>query len=340
MRPKELQEFLKNVAIPNRWPVLVTSSPGCGKTDIITEATKACGFNLIVSHPVVSDPTDFKGMPFINTDGEAEFIPFNDLKQLVQANKPTVFFLDDLGQAPSSVQAAAMQLLLARQINGHKISDEVTFLAATNRRQDKAGVSGILEPVKSRFRTIIDLKPDEDDWCEWALSHNMPLELIAFIRWTANKKDPILYSFNPSLDIQNNSPCPRTFAFVGDMMKAKMNQSYFVEVVKGAIGEAATTTLMGFIRICSELPNPLDLIADPEKCKLPASNRPDILYALTSAIAGKANKKNFGNIIRLSERLPKEFGLMLIQDCIIMDELLADIEAFQKWSEKNVDLIP
>ena len=123
-------------------------------------------------------------------------------------------------------------------------------------------------------------------------------------------------------------------------MKAKMNQSYFVEVVKGAIGEAATTTLMGFIRICSELPNPLDLIANPEKCTLPAKNRPDILYALTSAIASKAVTKNFGNIIKLAGRLPKEFELMLIQDCIIMDEKLADIEAFQKWSEQNVDLIP
>ena len=68
-------------------------------------------------------------------------------------------FLDDLGQAPMSVQAAAMQLILARRINGFKISDKVIFMAATNRREDKAGVTGILEPVKSRFAWIVELVP-------------------------------------------------------------------------------------------------------------------------------------------------------------------------------------
>ena len=91
-------------------------------------------------------------MPFV-TDGQAEFLPFGDLRALIQADKDTVFFLDDLGQAPPTVQAAAMQLILARRINGHHVSDSVTFIAATNRKQDKAGVSGILEPVKSRFAT-------------------------------------------------------------------------------------------------------------------------------------------------------------------------------------------
>ncbi len=43
-----------------------------------------------------------------------------------------VCLLDDLGQAPPAVQAAAMQLLLARRVNGHAVSDHVTFLAATN----------------------------------------------------------------------------------------------------------------------------------------------------------------------------------------------------------------
>ncbi len=124
-------------------------------------------------HPVVSDPTDFKGLPGIIGD-KAEFLPFGDLRQMIEADKPTIVFLDDLGQAPAVVQAACMQLLLARQINGKKISGHIVFIAATNRREDRAGVTGILEPVKSRFKTILDLEVSADEWTEWAFKNNMP----------------------------------------------------------------------------------------------------------------------------------------------------------------------
>jgi hypothetical protein len=49
-------------------------------------------------------------------------------------------------------------------------------------REDRAGVSGILEPVKSRFTTIIEMEPDVDDWTNWATSNNIRPEIIAFIR--------------------------------------------------------------------------------------------------------------------------------------------------------------
>ena len=76
--------------------------------------------------------------------------------------------MDDLGQAPPAVQAAAMQLILARRINGSLVSDEVCFVAATNRKNDKAGVARILEPVKSRFAAIVELTPCVEEWATWA----------------------------------------------------------------------------------------------------------------------------------------------------------------------------
>jgi MoxR-like ATPase len=172
--PKQLREILI-LAIKNRLPILIKGRPGVGKTDIVKQAAEACNARLIISHPVVSDPTDYKGLPFADPDGKtARFLPFGDLAELRTAQEETVFFLDDLGQAPAAVQAACMQLILARRINGHQISDHVTFLAATNRREDKAGVMGILEPVKSRFSAIVELVPDALEWSEWALKENLP----------------------------------------------------------------------------------------------------------------------------------------------------------------------
>ena len=125
MKPSQLKRLLAKT-IPAREPVLITGAPGTGKSDIVEQATREAGAELIISHPVTSDPTDFKGLGAL-VDGEAKFLPFDQLKDLITATRPTVFFLDDLGQAPPAVQAAAMQLILARRVNGHKVSGHGNF---------------------------------------------------------------------------------------------------------------------------------------------------------------------------------------------------------------------
>ena len=160
MKPSTLATTLA-IAMEYKLNILIKGTPGIGKTDIVHQAAEKSNNKLIISHPVVSDPVDYKGMPAIITidkETRAEFLPFGDLQALIEAEGPTTFFMDDLGQAPPAVQAAAMQLLLARRINNHKVSDHVCFIAATNNKEDKAGVSGILEPVKSRFCSIIQLE--------------------------------------------------------------------------------------------------------------------------------------------------------------------------------------
>jgi len=108
MKPSELSAFL-STTLNARLPILLKGAPGIGKTDIIKQACTAASQHLIISHPVVSDPVDYKGFPFV-IDNEAHFLPFGDLNQLIKTQTPTTYFLDDLGQAPASVQAAAMQL--------------------------------------------------------------------------------------------------------------------------------------------------------------------------------------------------------------------------------------
>jgi len=338
MTPKNLVELLK-VAIPKKRNILIVGSPGLGKTDIVTDVCKELGVELIISHPVVSDPTDYKGLPFLTKENgieEAKFLPFSDLKDLITANKPTVFFLDDLGQAPASVQAAAMQLLLARRINGHIVSPNVSFIAASNRRQDKAGVQGILEPVKSRFASIIELEASLKDWCEWAIQHNMPPELIAFVRFRENNNQSILCNFNPSLDM-SNSPCPRTIANVGIWMNDKIPPHLEFEVFKGAAGEAFATEFTSFLRISRSLPDPDEVIANPNKAEIPS--KPDVMFALLGAIAYRADEKNMDNIVTFANRLPSEFSVLLIKDCITKNVKLAKTNAFVNWSVKHGNLI-
>jgi hypothetical protein len=225
-----------------------------------------------------------------------------------------------------------MQLLLARRINGHKVSDQVIFLAATNRRQDRAAVQGILEPVKSRFASILELEVNVDDWVDWAIENNMPVELIAFIRFRPN----LLHDFKPTADIIN-TPNPRTVANVGKMMNAGLPKDTEYEMISGAAGEGFAAEFLGFLKVYRDLPDIEKLIANPEKADVPTE--PSTLFAVCGALSDKANKKNFGNIIKFTDRLPGEFQVLLIKDAIKRNKALANTTEFSAWAIKHADVV-
>lgn len=332
MKPSQLIAFLRN-AITHRLPALITGEPGIGKTDCVQQAARDT--DLIVSHPVVSDPTDYKGLPFASTNGKskkAEFLPFGELKALIDAKKPTVFFLDDLGQAPPSVQAAAMQLILARRINGHKVSDKVTFMAATNRKADRAGVKGILEPVKSRFATIVKLDVDVDDWIMWAIQEGLPTELIAFIKFKPN----LLSAFKPTADI-TNTPSPRTAHNIGKLMKMGVPPELEYEIYSGAAGEGFAVEFTGFLKVFRKLPDPDAVLLNPASAEVPTD--PATIYALCGALSRKASESNFGRLTEYSNRLPEEFNVMLVRDCIQINPDVQNTRAYIEWGANHQDIL-
>jgi len=339
MKPSQVSQVLLVLFRAGK-PVLLTGQPGIGKTDLVTQASEAGQFDLIVSHPVVSDPTEYKGMPWVlqkNGSAQASFLPFDDLELLINADRPTIYFLDDLGQAPAAVQAAAMQLLLARRINRHKVSDSVVFAAATNRRQDKAAVQGILEPVKSRFVTIIEVESDPEDWSKWAIAHGLPFELTSFIHF----RPELLNAFKPTADMVN-TPCPRTVAHVGFLLGLQLPEATEFETYSGAAGQAFATELVSYLRIYRKLPDIDAIIANPAKGEVPSLSTkegPATLYAVCGALASKANKKTFPKIITYAGRLPTEFSVMLIKDCIFKDKDLATVPAFGEWSVKHAGIL-
>lgn len=327
MKAEQLINIVK-FAIKNRMPLLIKGAPGIGKTDIVEKGCQETETDLIVSHPVVNDPTDYKGLPANNGDGTATFLPYGDLVQLRDAAKPTVFFLDDLGQAPASVQAAAMQLILARKINGHKVSDFVTFIAATNRKEDKAGVSGLLEPVKSRFASIVELEVNPDSWIAWAMDEQMPIELISFVRF----RPQLIEKFEATKDI-TNSPSPRTIANVGKWQKLGLPKENEFEVFKGAAGEAFASEYCGFLKIFRNLPNIDRIILNPKTEVI--TDDPATLYALAGALSHRINESNCEAVITYIERLPAEIGVVTLKSTLTTKRELSHTKAVITWMTKH-----
>src|SRR5215469_10424441 len=180
--PRILTSMMDKI-VARRAPLLVTGAPGLGKTSIASQVAAKRMMDFIPTHPVVEDVTDSKGVPMGDLERMmCHWLIDGTLKQLCDTDRPTLWLIDDLGQANPQVQAVYMQWLLNRAVAGHKLSEHVSIVACTNDRTHNAGVQGILDPVKSRFITILELLADIDDWATWAYGNGVSPELIAFLR--------------------------------------------------------------------------------------------------------------------------------------------------------------
>lgn len=311
--PKELYDLLMS-AIPAKMPVLITGSSGIGKSDIVSNVAESLGYDYMVSYPGVSEPTDFRGLPWPDADkGAAEFLPFSHVKRALDANSPLVWFLDDLGQAPSSVQAVLMQLLLARQVNDRVLSDHVVIVSATNRRSDRAGVGGMLTPVISRMNAIVELKVDVDRWIDWALVNGISESIIGFIRF----RPDLLNQFDPRQASEMKPyPCPRTWAFANRWLDQFLPESLMKKAISGAIGESAAHEFFAYLDVASKTPDVDAILEGDDSIALP--DEVSVLYAVSAALASRVNKSNVDGLIHYCNRLDAdgrgEFAAYALRD--------------------------
>lgn len=329
MNPEKLSKLLVTSIKSNR-RLLIKGKPGIGKSDIVSQATAECSADLVLMHPAISDPTDYKGMPALCNGGtEAHFLPFGDLSRLCRATKTTVAFLDDIGQAAPAVQAALMQLVLARSVNGTKLSDKVVFVGATNDTTHSAGVSGMIEPLKSRWDAIVELEVSIDDWSNWALDNNVPAELIAFLRF----RPALLSDFKPTKELRN-SPSPRGWASVGRWLDCGIKD---LEVFTGSVGEGAAVEFISFLDMYTSLPSLDAILLDPANAEVPS--KPAALFAVVSGLARKATTSNLERVTTYLSRLPKEFDVMCIRDAVRTIKGLTSCPAFVTWATRNSSVL-
>lgn len=321
MKPSEVRSLLR-FAIPAKRKVLIVGDPGIGKTSIVRQVADELGYDMITSYPGIEDPTVPAGFPFPG-EGRATFLPFGALHQAIHAKRPTVWFLDDFGQAKEAVQVAYMPLLMGG--NGeHRISPHVAFVAASNPAGAGLGVSRLLEPVKSRFDSIVTMEPNLEEFLEWALPHGFPPEYAAFLRYRPN----CFNHFEPSVDFKNQ-PNPRTHAAAGLGLWAVQPPELRREAIAGAIGRACEIELHGFLQLIKTLP---DIDAALAGADIPLPDNAAVLFALVSGVAAKANAKNFIHVVKLTNRLVKAnrtlYAARLIHDCIALNPSVVEAPGF------------
>ena len=300
LRTRDMMTLMRAM-IPAQEQLLIVSPPGSGKTSMYGQVAAEIDYDLILFHPAVDEPVDYKGLPGFDSDHRAEFHPYGNLRVLLETDRPTLAVFDDFGQADESVQKATMQLLGSRELNGMRVSDSVVFGAATNDKGQRAGVRGLLEPVKSRFDCIQHLDIHVDDWTEWALqSGNVPEELIAFI----NHRPDFLTAWEPNAELLN-TPNPRSIVKAGSKIRLGLPTGIEQSAMAGAAGGAFAQEFAGFMQVYRNLPNPKLTLQKPDQAKLPTDDAMT-MYAMTASCTAHADKKTADGYFRLLGRLCEE----------------------------------
>jgi hypothetical protein len=174
--------------IPVNRSVLIRGDHGIGKSDICRLLAKKLGFSLDdVIDRRLSQVTegDIIGLPF--TDGiTTRFNPPDWVKAACDA--PKFIFLDELNRATSEVMQAAFQLVLDRELNGHKLHPQTRIYAAVNTASCYT-VNEIDPALLSRF-FVVDLAPTAEEWFAWARENNVDETIIDFLTKSTSHLDP------------------------------------------------------------------------------------------------------------------------------------------------------
>lgn len=327
MKPSRVMEALK-VCIAAKQPVFLWGPPGVGKSDVVRQVALMLGYILIDVRAVLLDPVDLRGLPFV-VDGKAMWAPPGFLPTAAKGKK-WIIFLDELNAAPPLVQAACYQLVLDRKIGEYELPKDAVVIAAGNRETDRAVTSRMPSPLANRF-VHIDFDVDLDDWVKWALNNGVRTENIAFQRF----RPELLYNFDTKKN-EKAFATPRSITFLSRLMDAN-NGEVDYDLAKGVVGEGYAAEFIGFLKVFKSLPDPDMVLMAPKKADVPSD--PATLYAICGALAQKATEQNMSRVVEYANRLPVEFSVLLIRDCVERDANLVKTRAFIEWTSKHSDVL-
>lgn len=259
VRPSDIREEV-NYAMNRKRPVFIWGPPGIGKSEIVSAIALERSGCMIDMRLALMEPTDLRGIPVPNMDsGLMEWLPPADLptQELADQFECVVLFLDEMNQAPQSVQAAAYQLILNRRLGNYKLPDNVLIVAAGNRESDR-GVSYRMPSALANRFVHLEMTTDFEDWQTWAMENNIDAEVVGYV--TAHKMD--LMNFDPRT-ASRAFATPRSWTFVSQMLPMpgeKITDSRLHDLIAGTVGDGIATKFMAHRAIAGKLPNPTDIL--------------------------------------------------------------------------------
>ncbi|MCR5563921.1 MAG: MoxR family ATPase [Desulfovibrio sp.] len=328
MTPVQVTTALKTL-VSIRQPVFLWGAPGVGKSQVVAQVAADLGCSLRDIRAVLLDPVDLRGLPRLD-GGRAVWCPPAFLPD-ESAPERGILFLDELNAAPPLVQAACYQLILDRAIGDYRLPDGWAIVAAGNREKDRAVAYRMPSALANRM-VHLDFEASLDDWLAWAQDAGIRPEVCAFLRF----RPKLLHDF----DAQTTDKAfasPRSWEFVSRVLDAGPESSVEYELYQGTVGAGAAAEFMGFLSVWRGLPTVDAILEAPGAAPVP--EEPAALYATCEALSLRAGEETMDALAEYAQRLPAEFGVLLMRDAVCQNTEVVHTPAFTRWARQNADVL-
>ncbi len=328
IRPSDLVKELRANALADV-PSMIWGPPGIGKSDIAYQFATSMNAKLFELRANLFDPVDVRGGlkvveqadgTYRTRYGVPEDYPDTDYQGAV------VLFIDELPNAPKATQNALLQLLLNKRIGTYELPANTIILAAGNRAQDRAAVHEMPTPVRNRFAHYT-LEANVDDWVRWAMNHGVHDSITSFIRMRPSllhSTDGTDYAF----------PSPRTWTMLDRKLPHMADDFYGCSSM---IGDGPAGEYLSYKAIYKDMPDIDTIIEKPSTTTVPTDT--SILFAVSGALASRADSDNFTDIMRFVRRMPAEYQVITVRDSIAKQQDLVTLDCFTKWTADNAAVL-
>jgi len=343
----------------DRATVHMLGAPGIGKSSLSKQVADILGekygepFGYVdVVMPTIDAP-DIRGFLVPTKDEHGNATSYYTKSPIIQQIEDTglergVLMLDEFAQAEMLTAKAAAQIILDHKIGEHDIPEGWWVMMASNRSKDKAGANRMLSHIVNRVITV-NVDSDIESWSVWANNQGVHPMTMAF----AKARPGIIFTDEVPANADSPYATPRSYTRAmtyltrkaGTDLDGNLNMSLpsdpiSNEVVSGYIGSGAASELFAFLKVADIIPTIEEMLADPERCKLPDGSRLDGAFAVSSMISHYANATNVDKLWIVCERLPVELqtstALTMLKST---GGKLMNSKALSDWISRNRTLI-
>ena len=300
--PKTLVKAIEICLASNSIP-FIRSSPGIGKTAIVSEIGKRANLYVIPVLLGSYDPTELKGFLFPDKEKERTVaFPLDDMifeddirhgeddegNYYIEIDghryDGVLLFFDEFTSATLAVQSVTYQTLQKLEIGGKKLSPLTYIVLAGNKNTDRAHVNPISSAAASRVNHL-SLTSSFDDWFDmWAKDHIHPY-ILAFLKAdksNINNFDDILPKLG-KFEGYETFACERTWEGLSEKFKCledfnelwekdgKNNKVSLLakQLFAGEIGATMANQFVAFLDTFKEIPDLDQICSDPLNTVIP-----------------------------------------------------------------------
>lgn len=275
---------------------MVYGAPGIGKSEIVAQYAAQIGAHLLDVRLSYLLPESI-GPIFYPIAAEERVQAFTPAlvaqvrKLRAETGKPVLIFLDELTLASRDTLSVALELLLESRIAGERVPDDTLIIAAGNRPEDTAGAIFLDGPQKSRVGSVL-FQPTLDDLSAY-IAKRFPKNALAsamcgFLATPAAAQiaGRTVHADGIAPIFTNRGVVRSIQAMMPIIGKASMAQIVdnrrAMRIMESLVGTEFAAKFSAFAAIAEQVTSPRDILAKPNRAKLPTSQ--EAIIAQLSAI--------------------------------------------------------